>query len=161
MRSTISLSPRQMALAVALVAGGGAVGTLARDLALRLQSAATPSLPNSSTYVSSNVATFVRVAHPSWSSHVPWVLLGINFLGVYAAVVLLRGILRHHDPNDPMRLLLVTGLLGGFTSYSSLFVSLGEIWHLSVPASLGVAGGAVASGLLAAWLGLRTMGPRR
>ena len=137
------------------------MGTLARDLALRLQNTATPSLPSSTTYVSSNVATFVRVTHPSWSSHVPWVLLGINFIGVYAAVVLLRGILRHHDPNDPMRLLLITGLLGGFTSYSSLYVSLGEIWHLSVPASVGVAGGAVASGLFAAWLGLLTMRQRR
>jgi fluoride exporter len=157
MSSTISLSPRQMALAVALVAGGGAVGTLARDLALRLQSAATPIPRGTATYTGANVATFVRVSRDAWPSHVPWVLLAINFVGVYGAVVLLRGILRHHDPNDPLRLLLVTGLLGGFTSYSSLYVSLGEIWHLSVLASVGVAGGAVASGLLAAWLGLRTM----
>ncbi|MDE3081819.1 MAG: CrcB family protein [Acidobacteriota bacterium] len=151
MRSTISLSPRQMALAVTLVAGGGALGTLARDLALRLQSDVSRAPRGAVTYTWPG----------SWTSHVPWVLLAINFIGVYLAVVLLRGILRHHDPNDPMRLLLITGLLGGFTSYSSLYVSLGEIWHLSVLASVGVAGGAVASGLFAAWLGLLTMRHRR
>ncbi len=140
-----------MAVAVALVAGGGAVGTLARDLILRLQPNPERVLRASATYATPE----------PWTSHVPWVLLGINFLGVYLAVVLLRGILRHHDPNDPMRLLLITGLLGGFTSYSSLYVSLGQIWHLSVLASVGVAGGAVASGLVAAWLGLLSMGHRR
>ncbi len=140
-----------MVRAIWLVAGGGAVGTLARDLALRLQ-------PNPTTVLRGSAA----YATPApWTSHVPWVLLGINFLGVYLAVVLLRGILRRHDPNDPMRLLLITGLLGGFTSYSSLYVSLGEIWHLSVPASVAVAGGAVASGLIGAWLGLLTMRHRR
>ncbi|MHB8826110.1 MAG: FluC/FEX family fluoride channel [Acidimicrobiales bacterium] len=151
MRTSITLSPRQMTAAIGLVAGGGAVGTLARDLALRLQPDPTSVLRGS--------AALATPAH--WISHVPWVLLTINFLGVYLAVVLLRGILRHHDPNDPMRLLLITGVLGGFTSYSSLYVSLGEIWHLSVAASIGVAGGAVASGLFAAWLGLRTMRHRR
>ena len=151
MRSSLSLSPRQMALAIALVAGGGALGTLAREITLRLQDTVTPLPRGSATY-----------GWPQpWTSHVPWVLLGINFVGVYVAVVLLRGILRHHDPNDPMRLLLVTGLLGGFTSYSSLYVSLGEIWHLSVFASVAVGGGAVASGLFAAWLGLHTMRRRR
>ena len=155
MRTSITLSPRQMTAAIGLVAGGGAVGTLARDLALRLQSDVTP-VPRGPYGDSLRVPSI-----GTWISHVPWVLLTINFLGVYLAVVLLRGILRHHDPNDPMRLLLITGVLGGFTSYSSLYVSLGEIWHLSVAASIGVAGGAVASGLFAAWLGLRTMRHRR
>lgn len=145
MRPSITLKPRQMALALFLVAIGGFVGTLARDLALRLQIDATPVPRATATY---GLAT-------SWTSHIPWVLLAINFVGVFVAVVLLRGPLRHHDPNDPTRLLLITGLLGGFTSYSSLYVSLGEIWHLSILASVAVAGGAVASGLVGAWLGMR------
>ena len=65
-----------MALAVGFVAGGGAVGTLARDLALRLQGAAMPIPRGSVTYTS-----------VSWTDQVPWVLLAINFIGVYVAVV--------------------------------------------------------------------------
>ena len=149
MRPSITLRPRQMALAVVVVALGGAVGTWARDLALRLQSDTAPIPRGSATYGPAM----------TWTSHIPWVLLAINFVGVFLAVVLLRGPLRHHDPNDPTRLLLITGLLGGFTSYSSLYVSLGEIWHLSILASVAVAGGAVASGLVGAWLGLKV--PRR
>ncbi len=145
MRPTITLKPRQMVLAVTFVALGGALGTWARDAALRLQVASSAPASTSALYTS-----------PSWTSHIPWVLLGINFVGVYLAVVALRGPLRHHDPNDLTRLFVITGLLGGFTSYSSLFVSLGEIWHLSILASVAVAGGAVASGLLGAWLGFRT-----
>jgi fluoride ion exporter CrcB/FEX len=147
MRPTITLKPRQMALALALVAVGGALGTWARDVALRLQvGSATPARGSAS-----------LTGPVSWTSHIPWVLLAINFVGVYVAVVALRGPLKHHDPNDLTRLFVITGLLGGFTSYSSLYVSLAQIWHLSVVASVGVAGGAVASGLVGAWLGMRTL----
>ena len=141
MPANLTLPPKRFVLALGAVLAGGGVGTVIRDLALKLQH-----IPAGST---------------DWTTQVPWVLLVINVLGVYVATWLLRTALRAHDPNDPWRLLLITGLLGGFTSYSSLFVSLGEIWHLSIPASVGVAGGAVASGLFAAWLGLRTTGPRR
>ena len=81
-------------------------------------------------------------------------LLAINLVGVFMATKLLRGALRHHDPNNLNRLLLITGLFGGFTSYSSLFVDLSAIWHLSMAGSLLVAVSALLSGVLAAWLGL-------
>ena len=134
MAAHVTLSPRQLVGAILAVAVGGAFGTLARDLALTL-----------------DPASHSR----SWMSHVPWALLVINVLGVFVATVLLRGPLRRHDPNDTWRLLWITGVLGGFTSYSSLFVALGEIWHLSVPAGVGTGAVAVASGVAAAALGLR------
>lgn len=134
MRATISLNPRQLALAVSSVALGGAAGTLARDLALKLQPVASGT---------------------SWVAYVPWVLLGLNAAGVYVATWLLRGRLHHHDPNDPTRLLLVTGLLGGFTSFSSLFADVAVVWHHSAGGGLLVVVGAVASGVAAAELGLR------
>ncbi|HEV2427517.1 MAG TPA: CrcB family protein, partial [Acidimicrobiales bacterium] len=133
MRPTISLRPRQLALAAATVALGGAAGTLARDLALKVQSAPTA----------------------DWTSRIPWVLLAANAVGVYLATWLLRGRLHHHDPNDVTRLLVITGLLGGFTSYSSLFVDVADVWHRSVAGGLAVAVGAVASGVAMAELGLR------
>ena len=135
MPANITLPPRQFALALGAVLVGGGVGTLIRDLALKLQ--------------------HIPAASTDWTTQVPWVRLVINVLGVYVATWLLRTSLRAHDPNDPWRLLLITGLLGGFTSYSSLVVAWAAIWHLSVATSVAVAVGSLASGAIAAWLGLR------
>jgi CrcB protein len=129
----VTLRPKQLALAVLFVAGGGAIGTILRDLFLKLQSTSTS---------------------VDWTTKIPWVLLIINLVGVYVATRLLRGPLRQHDPNDLTRLLVITGFFGGFTSYSSLFVALAAIWHLSIAGSLLVAVMALLSGVFAAWLGL-------
>jgi fluoride exporter len=133
MRPHLTLSPKQLMLAILCVASGGAAGTLCRDLLLKWQSNGTSI---------------------DWTTRIPWVLLLINLLGVFLATRLLRGPLKHHDPNDFWRLLLITGLFGGFTSYSSLFVDLAAIWHVSIAGSLLVALLALVSGALAAWLGL-------
>jgi CrcB protein len=129
-----------MAAMVSAVALGGAVGTLLRDLALRID----------------NAPWFVELvgAH-GWASRVPWVLGVINLLGVYFATLALKGPLQRHDPNNLTRLLIITGFFGGFTSYSSLFVSLGAIWHVSVWGAVLTALLAVASGAGTAWLGAR------
>ncbi len=142
MPTRLSLPPRRLALSAGGVLLTGALGTALRVGLLNL--------------ASSPIPRGVAVFHTqSWTSDIPWMLLGINFTGVLVAVVLLRGALRHHDPNDLLRLLLITGFLGGYTSYSSLFVSLAQIWHQSVTAGVLVGAGAVASGVLAGWLGLR------
>jgi CrcB protein len=139
------LSPRQFAFAIIAVTSGGAVGTLLRDVLLKLQSTPIPR----------GVATYTNVpAYGSWTSQIPWMLLVINFIGVYCATSLLRAPLRKRDPNDPTRLLVITGFFGGFTSYSGLFVALALIWHLSIGGSLFVAAGALGSGIFAGWLGL-------
>jgi CrcB protein len=129
----VTLSPKKLTVAIFAVVCGGAVGTVFRDLLLKLQPTATGS---------------------DWTARIPWVLLTINLVGVFLATKLLRGALRHHDPNNLARLLVITGLFGGFTSYSSLFVDLAAIWHLSITGSLLVAVSALLSGALAAWLGL-------
>jgi fluoride ion exporter CrcB/FEX len=82
-------------------------------------------------------------------------LLLINFVGVLVATAVLVGPLRHHDPNDLTRLVVITGFFGGFTSYSGLFVDISTLWHLSVSAGIGVLVGAVLSGVVAGWLGLK------
>jgi CrcB protein len=129
----VTLSNKKLAVAILVVACGGAVGTALRDLLMKLQPTASGS---------------------DWTSRIPWILLAMNVAGVYLATKLLRGALRHHDPNNLMRLVLITGLFGGFTSYSSLFVALAAIWHLSIAGSLLVAAGALLSGAIAAWAGL-------
>ena len=145
MRATISLSPRQLLVAVLAVALGGGTGTIVRDLVLKLQPSTQPL---------TGWTGYAPLVNPSWTRAIPWVLLAINFIGVALATWILAHPLRHHDPNDPMRLLVITGFFGGFTSYSSLFVAFDVIWHRSPAGCVVVALGAVASGVLAAWIGL-------
>jgi fluoride ion exporter CrcB/FEX len=141
MRAHITLSPKQLGLAVLFVALGGGIGTLIRDLILKINLYAVPQ--GSAVYPSTD-----------WTHQIPWLLLAINTVGVYAATDLLRHRLKHHDPNDPMRLVLVTGFLGGLTSYSGLFVDLATIWHLTIGGCLLVTAGAILAGLSAGMLGL-------
>jgi len=141
MRSHITLSPKQLGLAVLFVALGGAVGTLIRDLLLKINLYAIPR----------GTATYPSL---DWTRQIPWVLLAINTIGVYVATDLLRHRLKHHDPHDPMRLLLVTGFLGGLTSYSGLFVDLAALWHLTIGGCLLVTAAAIVAGLFAGMLGL-------
>ena len=146
MRPHTTLSPRQFVIALMAVALGGAVGTALRDLTLKLQHLSAPI----ATYGSS---TFQLA--PNWIHYVPWDLMAINFVGAYLATRMLRGPLRGHDPNDPMRLLVITGFFGGLTSYSGLFVDFQAVWHHSIAGCLLVAVMAILSGVFAAWLGLR------
>ena len=138
MPAKVTVKPREFVMTLSSAPAGGFVGTLLRDLVTGLE------------HFSS--ATSSYVTRPQ---EIPRVLLGVNFVGVFLATRLLRGPLRHHDPNDLTRLLLITGFFGGLTSYSGLFVDLAAIWHLSIDWCLGVALGAILSGVLAGWLGLR------
>ncbi|HVA53984.1 MAG TPA: CrcB family protein [Acidimicrobiales bacterium] len=124
-------------MALSSTAIGGFVGTMLRDLLTSIEHLPSPT---------SNSVT--------WPQEIPWMLLVINFVGVFVATRLLRGPLRHHDPNDLTRLLVITGFFGGLTSYSGLFVDIAAIWHVCVGGAIGVALGAVLSGVVAAWLGL-------
>jgi fluoride ion exporter CrcB/FEX len=134
MRPSITLSPRQLIAAIGVVAAGGAVGTALRDVSMKLHA--------------------VSPRSTDWVAQIPWALLIINALGAYVATWLLRGPLRHHDPNDRWRLVLVTGFFGGLTSYSGLFVGVAGVWHRCPGGGLAVALGAVASGVGASALGL-------
>jgi fluoride ion exporter CrcB/FEX len=56
----------------------------------------------------------------SWLHAVPWWLFAVNTVGVFVAVVALSGPLRGRSPDDFWRLFVVTGVLGGLTSYSAV-----------------------------------------
>lgn len=79
----------------------------------------------------------------------------INFVGVYIVAALLVGRLRAHDPNNLARLTIVTGFFGGFTSYSTLFVSLAAMWQSSRLGAIAVGLIAIMSGVGAAWFAAR------
>jgi CrcB protein len=137
MPANITLRPRQLALAIGATAAGGFVGTFLRAWLTGLEHLPNPNGP------------------VTWPQEIPWVLLAINFVGVYVATRLLRGPLRHRDPNDVARILVITGFLGGLTSYSGLYVDLAAIWHVCVGGCFAVVAGAIVSGVLAGWLGLQ------
>jgi CrcB protein len=111
----------------ALVAVGGTLGVLARELLLR--------------------------AAPPAPYGVPWMLVGINVLGAAALGVLASRILDQRQGAVGPRLLLATGLLGGFTTYSSLVSAAvvdGHHNHLDVAFVTLLATSVV--GVFAAWL---------
>ena len=71
------------------------------------------------------------IAHV-WSSRadgVPWGTLATNLVGVFALAILLE-VLVHAGPDEgvrrAVRLCVGTGLLGGFTTYSTLAVETGQ-----------------------------------
>ncbi len=136
MSAHTTLKPREFVMALSSCIAGGFVGTFLRALVSGWEHLPAPSS-----------AVF-------WPHEIPWVLLGINFVGVVAATRLLRGPLRRRDPNDRMRVLIITGFFGGFTSYSGLFVDLAAIWHVSPSGGVFIAVGTILSGVLGAWLGL-------
>jgi fluoride ion exporter CrcB/FEX len=141
MPSYITLSPKQFLYALLFVAAGGAVGTLLRALLVKLDP--TKVLTQGGNYGSI-----------SWVHAIPWMLVVINTVGVFVATDLLHRRRHHRDPNSPLRLLMITGFLGGLTSYSGLFVDLGTLWHLSIGGCLLTAIGAILAGIFAGWVGL-------
>jgi fluoride exporter len=145
-----TLKPREFVIALSSAATGGFVGTMVRDLLTGLEHL--PTLAAKSFTISGHNTPPTNLV--TWPHEIPWVLLAINFVGVFLATRLLRGPLRHRDPNDRLRVLIVTGFFGGLTSYSGLFVDFAAIWHLSPQGCLFVAVGAILSGVLAGWLGL-------
>lgn len=134
----MTLSPRRFAVTLLGVLVAGGVGTLARYALTGLERLPSPSSPG-----------------VSWTQLIPWWLLAINAAGVLLATYALWGPLRRHDPNDLTRVLVITGLFGGLTSYSSLYEDLGDVWHVSAVGGLVVTAGAFLSGLLAAAIGIR------
>lgn len=132
--SRLSRAPRAPHLRpsmIAVVAGGGAVGTAARE-ALSL------------------------VVPPLGG--VPVAILGINLAGAFVLGVLLEALQRRGPDEGGRRLLRLaagTGFCGGFTTYSTLAVGAAELLR-SGPAALGAAyaTGSVLLGTIAAALGI-------
>lgn len=140
MTDRLSLPPRQLARAVAAVALSGGVGTLLRDLILKVDT--------TSLYAHLTGTT-------GWATHVPWTLTAINVVGIFLATWALQAPLAHREPNDIKRLLVITGFLGGFTSYSSFIAAMGALWHVTVLGSVVATASILLAGVAAAWLGLK------
>lgn len=95
------------------------------------------------------------VARATGTLTFPWGTLAVNLAGSFAIGALL-GLAEGRDGLAPgVRLLLVTGVLGGFTTFSAFsWETLALVRAGQVPAAIGYAAGSVAGGLLAALAGL-------
>jgi fluoride ion exporter CrcB/FEX len=155
--ANLSLEPRQFLKALVAVFVGGVVGTLLRDVVLKVDPV--PKISHvcrqQAVFSNAGIVCPYGTAPVWWIHNIPWTLLAINVLGVYIVTRLLRGALGGHDSNDLSRLFVVTGFFGGFTSYSSLFADVAPMWGSSRFGAILVLGFAVLSGVGAAWAGLR------
>ena len=89
------------------------------------------------------------VLHHTLSAKFPWSTFAVNILGCLAIGVL-SGLAERLDWfTPPMRLLLLTGLLGGFTTFSAFGL---ETVHLLRRGELGIAASYVLASVLACTL---------
>lgn len=96
------------------------------------------------------------VLHQTLSAKFPWSTFAVNLLGCLI-IGLLSGLAERLDWFSPsMRLLLLTGLLGGFTTFSAFGL---ETVHLLRRGELWIAGAYVLASVLACifavWLGMK------
>jgi fluoride exporter len=101
-----------------------------------------------------NARYWLGVAISRWAgSQFPWATLAINVSGSFA-IGLLTVLLARWLPHPYVRLLVVVGFLGGYTTFSSFSAEELVLWERGERA-LGLAylGGSVGAGLLAVVLG--------
>lgn len=92
------------------------------------------------------------------------VTAGINVVGAFLLGVLLESLAGrgpHRDRRRTLRLLLGTGFLGGFTTYSALATDTALLVGGGPPAGVGLALGTVMVGALATWSGIAAAATRR
>ena len=119
------------ARSIGLVALGGTVGTALREV--------------------------LALSAPAPAGTVPWTILGINLVGS-ALLGLLLEVLARRGPDEgrrrDLRLLVGTGALGGFTTYSALAVDTALLAGTAPALALAYGLGTVVAGLAAAALGI-------
>lgn len=89
---------------IAAIAAGGAIGAVLRHGA--------------------NVLAF-RVAGDAF----PWGTLGVNVIGSFVMGVLIVIFAHNWQPPQEMRALIVTGLLGAFTTFSTFSLDVATLWE--------------------------------
>lgn len=121
---------RRLMVQALLVAGGGAIGSLLR-------------------YYVGQWA--LRLAGPAF----PWGTLTVNVVGCFVIGVFAEMIARRFDASPELRLLLITGFLGGFTTFSAFSLDAISLFErgaavsgaVYIVASVGLSMAAVIAGL--------------
>jgi fluoride exporter len=114
-----------------LVGFGGALGSMARWLCQR--------------FVSHN-----------YTHNFPWATLGVNIFGCFLIGILWGLSFRSFNANENWKLFLMTGLCGGFTTFSAFTLEgIGLMKEQRFFLFFMYVGASVLIGLLATWLGMR------
>lgn len=139
------VSPPSLFVASALVAVGGAAGSVLRFQAGRWVS---------------------HLIGPQAASAFPWATLGVNVAGSFAMGLITAWLARYSGAAtggnsmaaEPIRLLIAVGLLGGFTTFSAFSLDLVVLMERGQPFQA-MAYGAVSvlAGLCALYIGLFMM----
>ena len=96
--------------------------------------------------------------NPAW---LPVGTLTVNIVGCLVIGILGRLGESQQWLTDQMRLLLITGILGGFTTFSSLgYETLNLLRQRQIGWAIGYVGLSLALGLLAVWVGYTLVGPK-
>ena len=99
---------------------------------------------------------FALALNPPMGTGMPWGTLAVNLIGCALIGWLATAL---SDASEPVRLGIIVGLLGGFTTFSSFgleSVRLLQGGHTAVAVAYVLISNA--GGLLAAWLGMRATG---
>jgi len=137
-----------MKLAVVFVGGG--LGSVLRYAMGLLVAKFTPS----SSLTGSSAAETATGTTPHWLAMYPIATMSVNIIGC-ALIGFIWGMLGDpEEGNEPLRLALIVGLLGGFTTFSSFgWETLDLMSNGRTASAIGYVLISVALGLLAAWGG--------
>lgn len=64
----------------------------------------------------------------------PWGTLGVNIFGSFLMGVFVELLLRRFEGSPELRLLVATGFLGGFTTFSAFALDTADLYGRGVPA---------------------------
>ncbi|WP_144876399.1 CrcB family protein [Microbacterium sp. 1.5R] len=110
-------------------------------------------------FLGGTVGTAARLALGLWipdAAGFPVATFAVNIVGAFLIGFLAARMPRTTD----LRVLLGTGVLGGFTTYSAFMVGAVELWGSAPALAAAYAVGSLVLGLAAAALGLRLGRPR-
>ncbi len=65
----------------------------------------------------------------------PWGTLAVNLVGCFAMGLLVAVLARKFDVPNEIRLFLVTGILGGFTTFSAFSLDVAVLWERGAQAA--------------------------
>ncbi|MHA6643383.1 fluoride efflux transporter CrcB [Mesorhizobium sp. A623] len=113
-----------------LVAAGGAIGAGLRHLA--------------------NLGT-LRLVGPNF----PWGTIAINIVGSFVMGLFIALLGRRFGGSNELRMFVATGILGGFTTFSSFSLDFATLWERGTPLpAMGYALASVIGAIVAVFLGL-------
>ncbi|HEY4191596.1 MAG TPA: fluoride efflux transporter CrcB [Mesorhizobium sp.] len=85
----------------------------------------------------------------------PWGTMAINIAGSFAMGVFVALLGRRFGGSNELRMFIATGILGGFTTFSSFSLDFATLWERGTPLpAFGYALASVIGGIIALFVGL-------